>query len=401
VLLVLWTIAGQSLADLPTWLTGSVQISLGYADAMASENLDFALTYSLATMLAVVVLWLAQRYGRGIGLRQRIAVALIALVALYGGFKEGFIRHAPLHQAAYFSACVLLLAGLATAVRRQWLVAPFLVVALLFSVTSANWLNPVRAQHQWRETMRIMTDARYRDAGLGIDAAKLRDRYDVPQLMLNQIASDPVSIDPWEGTAVWAYDLNYHPVPVFQSYSAYTAGLDQLNAKAIRNDPADQWVLRQPRNFGLRNQLWTSPRYTLALACNYAVDNISRYWMLLHKAVNRCGPARTLSTITVHTGQSIPVPVVRPGEILVARFTPRPDGLAADALHLLWKNVHRLYITTDGDKHMIARDLASGPLIMALPATLRWPKPYQTGAPYHQLRFSESGRLRFETIPVS
>lgn len=399
--LIFWTVAGQSLADLPRWLAGSVQIALGYADAMASENLNFALTYSLATMLAVVVLWLAQRYGRGIAFRQRIAVVLIALVALYGGFKEGFIRHAPLHQAAYFSACVLLLAGLATAVRRRWLVVPFLVVALLFSVTSVSWLNPVPAQRQWSETVRIMTNAHYRDAGLNRDAASLRKRYDIPQLMLSRIGPDPVAIDPWEETAAWAYGLNYHPEPVFQSYSAYTAALDRMNAKAILDDPRDQWVLRQPRNFGIRNQLWTSPRYTLALACHYAVDNISRYWMLLHKAMNRCGPTRTLSTVSVHTGQSIAVPAARPGEILVAHFTPRPDGLAADALHLLWKNLHHLYITTDGAKHMIARDLASGPLILSMPSTLRWPDPYQTGAPYHQLEFSESGRLRFEAIPVS
>ena len=49
---------------------------------------------------------------------------------------------------------------------------------------------------------------------------------------------------------------------------------------------------------------------------------------------------------------------------------------------------------------MIPRDLASGPLILSMPASLRWPTNYLAKAPYHQLSFSTSGSVTFQVIAV-
>jgi len=64
--------------------------------------------------------------------RPRAGVLAIMLAALYIGFKEGFIRHEPYHQAAYFSACVPLLAVLVTAARHRVDGRGLAVIALVF-----------------------------------------------------------------------------------------------------------------------------------------------------------------------------------------------------------------------------------------------------------------------------
>lgn len=395
-----WTLAGQSTADLWPWFTGSIQIALGYSDAMAAEAPHGLPSYILAPALALIIVVLSMRWSRTIPVRPRIGVLAIVLIALYGGFKEGFIRHEPFHQAAYFSACVPLLALLVGIPRWRYIALAALPAAFVFSANSVAWLNPMTAPSRWATASQMLFDAHYRDDQLAVERSALRNYYNVPAGMLDAVGDRPVMIDPWESTAAWAYSLHFHPVPVFQTYSAYTAALDRMNAQALRDDPAGQMVLRQPRSFGLRDQLWTSPQYTLTLACRYAVQSTSLHWMLLHKARNVCGPTHTVDAERVRAGQTVTVPAAGPDQIVVARFTADGGGVGNAVVNAVWKDVHRFYVTADGERHMLARSLADGPLIMSLPDSLGWPARFQTGAPYHHLRFSSPGLVRFETITV-
>jgi hypothetical protein len=408
-----WTLAGQALADLWPWLGGSIQIVIGYSDAMAAETSHALPSYILASVLAFVIVAAALRWTRTVPLRPRIGVHAIILAALYVGFKEGFVRHEPFHQAAYFSACVPLLAVLVGIPRWRYISLAAVSVAVVFSANSLAWLNPFTAPSRWTSAAQFLFDAHYRDEQLADEKSVLQRLYDVPPDMLTAVGDHPVMVDPWESAAAWAYSLHYHPVPVFQTYSAYTTALDELNAQALRDDPADQMVLRQPRGFGLRDQMWTSPQYTLTLACRYAVQSTSLHWMLLHKATNVCGPTRTVDTQRVRAGQAVTVPTAGPHQIVIARFTADGGGVGNAVVNALWKDVHRFYVTADGTvssgsapqapvrtEHMLARPLAGGPLIMSLPKSLGWPDRFESDAPYHQLSFSSPGQVRFQTITV-
>lgn len=395
-----WISAGQSTADLWEWLTGSIQIVVGYSDAMAAESPKNVTSYILAAILAFVIVVLSIRWSRDSPVRPTIGVLAIVLVALYGGFKEGFVRHEPYHQAAYFSACVPLLALLVGIPRWRYVSLVALSTAFAFSANSAAWLNPLTAAGHWSSAAQFLFDAHYRADQLADEKSLLHKYYDVPPEMLTAIGNRPVMVDPWESSVAWAYSLRYHPVPVFQTYSAYTAALDDRNAAALRKAPADQVVLRQPRGLGLRDQLWTSPQYTLTLACRYAVRSASLHWMLLGKARNVCGPTRTIDTQRVRAGQRVTVPVAGPDQIVIARFSADGGGVGNAIVNLLWKDVHRFYVTADDRPHMLARPLADGPLILSLPDSLGWPHRFQSGAPYHDLSFSCPGIVRLQTITV-
>lgn len=400
VFLLGWTVAGQSLADLPEWVHGSVQITLGYADAMASEMPTDLLSYILAAVLAAVIGVAAWRWTIGTPVRPRVAIWVIVAAALFIGFKEGFIRHDHFHQAAYFSACVVLVALFVAALGSRWPMVLALVVAVCFSIQNLAWLSPVTAAGRWTAMTQMVLDPHYRNAQLQADAATLRTKYGLPADMRAAVKEHPVMVDPWEATAAWTYELDYHPVPVFQTYSAYNGYLDNLDAQALRTAPADEMVLRQPRDFGLREGLWLAPEYTLTLACTYAVQSSSLRWMLFRKARNRCGSAHTMSTKKVRAGQTVTVPHASVGHIVTARFTPDQGGLGNAIVNLIWKDVHRFYITADGTRHMIARDLASGPLIVSLPGRLGWPTSFDDHTPYHRLSFSSPGTIQFQEIPV-
>ncbi|MGV7479259.1 hypothetical protein PJK53_29325, partial [Mycobacterium kansasii] len=72
-----------------------------------------------------------------------------------------------------------------------------------------------------------------------IEQAKARQRalYGIPDHFIQTIGSSTVHVDPHEISAVWAYDLAWHPTPVFQTYQALTPMLDALNGESLANGP--------------------------------------------------------------------------------------------------------------------------------------------------------------------
>ena len=107
----LWLLAGQSLSHLAAWLHGSVEISLGYTEAMSHEQvLSDALTYAvLVAVVLVVVVQVARAY-RTEGARVASAVGIVSLALLFLGFREGYGRHDLVHQPFFYLVAAGLLA---------------------------------------------------------------------------------------------------------------------------------------------------------------------------------------------------------------------------------------------------------------------------------------------------
>jgi len=231
--------------------------------------------------------------------------------------------------------------------------------------------------------------------------AEARAQYALSPAILDAIGDRPVSVDPWEATLPWAYGMNWRPVPMFQNYSAYTEYLDALNAEALIDAPDDQVVLRStgPGLDG-RNPLWETPRYMLALVCDYRATLADKTWQVLSHATDRCGAPTRVDTRTVEAGQAVTVPRAAAGDLLVARFVPDAlrgvDALAA----IVFKPLKPLTITADGDQFRVPRGLSDGPLLMKLPVAAMWPEHFGGDTDYRRLVFSEPGRVMFEAVHI-
>ena len=127
---------------------------------------------------------------------------------------------------------------------------------------------------------------------------------------------------------------------MLQSYSAYTAHLDDLNADALERGDGPERVLR-PNDGAPVDKHWQgfeSPAYFRALVCNYDVLSTGRNWQVLGRTGNRCGLSRALGeAIRVEDGRPIPVPTV--DGLVSARLECEPgwrDRIEA----LLWRPRH-------------------------------------------------------------
>jgi hypothetical protein len=395
-----WLAAGQSLGDLPGWLRGSWRLASGYQEAMAIERTDSAVGYVLAVLVALVAGTAAVRLARRDRGLVALGVGLLVLAALEFGFKHGFTRHDAGHEPSFFIIGGFLLVGLARYARRP--VAVLVAAGLTLAVVPSGIerFDPFAARDRWRASAEAALNDGYRRDLLANAKREARARYAIPPALVAETVGHPVSVDPWEATAAWAYSMEWRPVPVFQSYSAYTAELDEMNARAIAAAPADQVVLREDREIlDDRNARWETPRYLLALACDYTPGARDGRWSLLRHGPDRCAEPRTAGSREVRAGEAVDVPAAGPGEIVVARFTPRPDDVLSTVGNALLKDWSPLHATVDGQRFRLPEALAGGPLMVSVPAELGWAPPFGAFR-YSRLAFDRAGTVAFEVVAL-
>jgi len=279
------------------------------------------------------------------------------------------------------------------------------MVAVVVLLAGGSWspLSPAEAVNRWGDQLQLAVDPGYQAQRLQQAKQAARQHYAVSGEMRAALAGAPVTVDPWEATAAWAYDLNWKPVPAFQSYVAYTGKLDALNAAALTDAGPDQQVLRAAglNSIDGRNRLWDPPRYLLAELCHYRPVLSDARWLLLRKSTDRCGPSQQLATVRVSAGQQVSVPVAGADSLVVMSFRAASPGLAVRLGRLLDKSFHPLEVTADGTEYRLPRALADGPLIARLPVTTGWPAGFGGGTDYRTVSFSEPGEVQFSTIPLS
>jgi len=131
------------------------------------------------------------------------------------------------------------------------------------------------------------------------DAGLVADR--LPERVREEISYDSADAQPWETGIVFANRLTWDPSPVFQSYAAYTSGLDRLDADHLVRSGA-RYVVFQWGGIDNRYALWDQPLNSRALLCNYVVaDESSPVFTtptlsettLLKRGESRCGSPRT------------------------------------------------------------------------------------------------------------
>ena len=183
--------------------------------------------------------------------------------------------------------------------------------------------------------------------------------------MLELIGDDTVHIDPQDTSLAVLTGMNWQPVPVFQSYVAYTPHLDRLNADAIV-ESGPTWILRQPdRAIDGRNPAWESPLYQLAVLCNYDIELEAMAFQLLgRRDASRCGEERPLDGPVGGDGQPVAVPDAPASDDLVlVRVDCEPIRFER-ILGVLFKPRHQIWATTDAGRFRLVPAHLDSPLIV-------------------------------------
>ncbi|HXQ88520.1 MAG TPA: hypothetical protein VN733_02675, partial [Solirubrobacterales bacterium] len=336
--ILLWLATGQSLAAVPDFLDSTREVVSGYSSAMIRE-VDVApwkvTVASIAAAAITVGLVVACGAGRFRDRRARWAAAALMGIAAFTVFKEGVVRTDAGHLSLFFSAaCVLWIAIPWSPQRRLWLLAGAGAIALIGIPvrppglpTNLDAVGNIR--YAFDQARNLASPSR-RDDVMAIGRANMEATYRLDPGTLAALRGRTVAIEPWEVGAAWAYGLDWEPLPVFQNYSAYTAGLDRVNAAAVEDPGGPERILREnpllvfpefpTRDLDSRYSGWDPPEQQRAVLCNFAPVRTTELWQVLARTPDRCGEPRRAGEVEAGEGEAVAVPAPRRGEVVFARI---------------------------------------------------------------------------------
>lgn len=257
---IIWIACGQHLVNLDAWLKWSWQLAEYYASAMQADPL-----YPITdwVMLGAIVYWLLLLMlfaWRARHLPSKVAVYAMFAATFILAYKAGMTRAGDGgHVMLVVSSCMWcapLLAGIwyqsggnksTRAVLTMCMLAGLSLPLMKISGTYPAY--SLKQAYHGRYTYTYSgQQIRYFLHPLDAFQTRLTQwRYDRSQLALplirNTVGQGTVDTLFNDQSVLLANDLNYRPRPVFQSYSAYSAELAQLNATFFRSSRAPDWVM--------------------------------------------------------------------------------------------------------------------------------------------------------------
>ena len=317
-----WAAAGQSFANIASFAHESVSLVLGYSTAMGSRLVPPDAKWWAIPIGAAAAVSLAAGI-RGWQRRQRAAGTLLVMVWGWAVVKEGFVsgNHWPLFFGLALVATVL--AGLASPPKLLYTAGMVLAVCIFLDAPSLPSISsPLSSTKAFfteigdlavpGDFSRVQANARARTVAEEPLAART----------LSLLRGHTIAIEPWEDLVAWADPAaQWDPEPVVQSYSAYTTGLDRLDARFIGSKKAPQRILvrRFPKGFDDRDFFMDPPATTEAVFCHYSQLALQGPWQVLQRGPDRCGAPVELEQVHADFGEPVKVPVAR-GDMVVASF---------------------------------------------------------------------------------
>jgi hypothetical protein len=384
-----WFATGQGVGNLDDYVIGTVEVVSGYSVGQVGENPEVPWDRWAAAAMVLAVLAATALLSRGLPRPRRVGLLALVLVYSFASAKHGFVRHDAPHMTSFIQAMLL-----------PWLVLPWsgrarLVPALAIgtvTLVSIPILGSHIAEQRWDLPSRISTVDRLVtlvDPGERREAeeaarGRMQDAYRLPEAQQAILRGGDVHVEPQEASLLWAYGLDWHPLPTFDSFAAYAPAQDEDNAEALSGDDGPELILRywdpayKHPNYAINGRYgpWNTPAAALATLCHYRPLSTSRRFQILGRRSDRCGEPRTLGTVRATYGEPVRVPRAPGNGVLLARIT----GLEPTPLEALKRLLYRgdtRTITLDGtETYEFLAAMAPSGLILRIPRQLDLPGPF-------------------------
>lgn len=322
---VLWLATGQDLLALPRFWIGSWQLSSGYSAAMGVGHQWQVLAVVAGLAVAGIIGGPTLGLWRRRAITVQVAVLSLSLPWLFVSWKEGMVR-----VFGVDSGGALSLLGAILGV--GWLVAllsPKLRSPSAIGPITAAWLSAVVMCVVFGpfdyppavpfQSSRSPTSTAALDTGPTF----------VPQRLLSSLRQRTVNALPWDDSMVLDSHLRWDPVPVPQSYAAYTSQLDRLDAAQLASPEGASRLIVSLLDIDGRYLFWDPPALWDTVLSRYRCEVTTGRSAILDRRAPRLGSARTLNQTTAALGEWVTVPPTSlPYEFADVHFTSSLEGKA-------------------------------------------------------------------------
>jgi hypothetical protein len=385
VLLAGWTLSGQSLDVLPEYVRNSASIVSGYSSAMVIDDFSIFWEYPAALVAFLFGLGMAWHVTAAEPRGRRMGVVALWTTFAFFEFKESFQRHDMAHGEIYFSAMLGGILAFRFQAGRRFIGIAMLGALTIFALAAGGWkfkpqsvINPSANAASAVKQLKEMLDARElrRLASEGRANIVAHARLDSKALSL--LRGKTVHVAPYETAWVWAYKLAWRPIPVFQSYSAYTTRLDRLNADTVNSSRAPQRILLTSA-LGIDDRLpaFDEPLTERSILCRYQELYATKSWDVLGVGSERCGRPVRISAVRAAWGQDVAVPSP-PNDhtLIIARVEGVQVGLLERLDAALFKARER-FVLINGVSYRLVPGTAEDGLVLRAPADIDFVSPFK------------------------
>ncbi len=373
--LAFWLLAGQNLANLPDFMVNSVQIVVGYTEAMSTYGGNLWWVPIMIAAVGAILVW--TWFGEFPDRRARLAAMAIALVVAGAMYKQGVVRMDGAHRAIFLAMMAMLWVAIPT--RRAMVPGVLIGLAILsaasiyaYGTIGARGVNVVANVELAVNQAKTLLGPDRKQALIDSQRSSLQFAYLLGPEQKKLLDGRTVSIEPTEVAAAWVYELDWQPVPVFQGYSAYTSKLDEINAEAIASPSGPERILRGASadptlpNAGLDGRYlgWDPPGQVMATLCNFRPISTTDQWQVLARVEDRCGDPVPAGEVDGNFDEPVEVPVPKKNQVIFARI----EGAEVKGLEklrsLIYRPRARVAITSSGLRYRFLGALAGDGLLL-------------------------------------
>jgi hypothetical protein len=386
--LVFWFATGQGAANLDDYLVHTAEVVGGYSESMVVVEPSrwwqvpaSVVGVAVIAALTAVAVWRQPN-------RIRVALPLLIAALVFLMFKHAVVRSSPGSFGVFLAALLAIGLVLVPYVRRSLAVAAIVVLAASAYVGNKEILDfrldfPRHTSDFVSQLGTVALPGRAGDEQRrGREA--MQAAYALTPAELTELRSGTVHIAPNEVGVVWAYELDWNPLPIFQHYAAYTRGLDRLNAAKLGGSSAPEMILWQnttllepttinsPGAIDGRWPAFESPAQMVQMLCRYRTAQWDDAWAILRRSPDRCGRERHLRTLVLANGERVPLPRTRADEALIVRVR----GLSVSGLEklrsVLFRATNRHVLFEDSSWSLVGDTAADG-LLLRVPGWADYP----------------------------
>lgn len=376
---VLFLASTGSLLALGSYLLNGWQIVSGYSETMGVPGPLWQAVLAVASIAAAfgaVLLVSGDLHAWLPGLAP-------AMIATYFVFKHSIVRQ-PSHVTQFqvrFAMGLLFLLVCARLPRDRRLVLIFqlfsLAVGYAVGVERYPWFDTdLKARLELREApARLVAFLHWPSSWdrFRTESSTIRARLRLPDGFHRLIGGGSVDAIPWDVDVVQSNGWKWQPRPVFQSYSAYTPALDELNGEHLESSRAAGFILLNFSSIDGRHPFLETPFSWRALLDRYDLKMASTdLFLLQHRQDSRFAPPAAIGHSIAHWGEDISVPQTDGLLLMGPHISP---SLSGEMTALLFRSAAVYMESTfrSGRKvrwRCLPRSLGAGFLIQPFPQSL-------------------------------
>ncbi|MCO5950815.1 hypothetical protein [Mucilaginibacter flavidus] len=212
------------------YITGSLEIIKGYNDVMYLDESHAVIETALYLLFLAMLALLLYSLWRQVAAKKhnQIMYTIAGIVFLFLLQKQAVLRNDAQHLYEYFSFAPLLLLCNFTAGNHQKSTLKYSLIILIFALGFVLYNRGLAYSLSSRITAPFTYIKQVVDHNKAAHLSQPGKRY-IPQRVLDIIGNKTADVFPWDSEYVIENKLNYKPRPVFQSFSAYTEGLEKIN----------------------------------------------------------------------------------------------------------------------------------------------------------------------------